>query len=452
MTQQHFAILNGELYGHNLKGLGSDAGSLFKVNLQSFTPSVIEANQSTEGRGLTGDILIEGNSIAYTFIATGGVEKSPGVYSEQGGIAKVDLINGQVNLDIIKSKYLNIDTDSRTDKYNRILKSSSGKYYVSTFENVPSGASCILKQIDPVDGSDITIKTATNTQESFSTSCIEYSTGKIVFVMGDSIHIYDESSQVLTSNSLSLDNTESAYNNLLLASNGNIYFRTIDFAAAGQSKLIAVETTTWTPTVIHTFTGVYEHNNGLVEVNNKLYGSTLEGGTNDEGYLYSIDLSNGNAFSIEYNFDASTDGGGFTGEWLHYNGKLYGVSYAGGTNGYGTLVEFELSSGNLTVLKDLDISNGRALRSSPSLWDDSILSTNETSSFNSLKTYPNPTSNTISIENTDIETIKVFNLNGKLILTKNNTNKINVESLSKGIYLLSIKTKNGFYSSKFVKE
>ena len=452
LTQHQLAILNGEIYGHNMKGIGSDAGCLFKVNLQSDATSVVHANQSTAGRGLTGDILIEGDSVAYTFISSGGVEQSTGTYSEQGGIAKIDLLNGLVKLDTTKSKYLEVGSDVRTDKYNRILKSSSGKYYVSTLYKLATGSASRIKQIDPISGADINIKVATVSSEMLTSSCIEFSNGKIAFVMGDSIHIYDEATQGLTSHSLSLAASESAYNNLLLASDGKIYFRTIDLAASGQSKLISVDTTTWTPSVVHTFTGIYEHNNGLNEVNSKLYGSTFQGGTNDEGYLYSIDILNGNAFTIEHNFDASSDGGGFTGEWLHYNGKLYGVSYTGGANGYGTLAEFDLASGNLTVLEDLDISNGRALRSSPTLWDDSILSISELVNHKHIEVYPNPASNMINIDNSEVETIKIFNLSGKLILTEQNSNQINVEAFSKGIYFLSIQTKNGLYTSKFVKE
>lgn len=194
--------------------------------------------------------------------------------------------------------------------------------------------------------------------------------------------------------------------------------------------------------------------------------NSLSGGTNSNGAVISYNLQNNQLSTIaslegnflrglNYNLDIgllSNDLLNTNGLTLGSDGMLYGVSYAGGTNGYGTLVEYELTSGNLTVLKNLDVSNGRALRSSPSLWDDSILSTNEPIGFNTLKIYPNPTSNIITIEHDDIETIKVFNLSGTLILTKHNTNNINVESLSEGIYLLSIKTKNGFFSSKFVKE
>ena len=452
LTQNQIAILNGEIYGHNIRGIGSNVGSLFKVSTQSFATSVVQANQSINGRGLTGDILIEDNSIAYSFIASGGVEWGPGEYSEQGGIAKIDLINGQVEIDPILGKYLESNVDLRTDKYNKILKSSSGKYYVSTYTKLTSGSNCRVYQIDPTNGAHTVIKAATLASEGFNTSAIEYSNGQIAFVMGDKIYTYNETTQVLTSHGLSLDATESAYNNLLLASDGKIYFRTIDYALGGQSKLISVDTTTWTPSVIYTFTGIYEHNNGLIEVNNKLYGSTLKGGTNNEGYLYSIDISNGNTFAIEHNFNASTDGGGFTGEWMHYNGKLYGVSYAEGAKGYGTLVEYDLTSGILTVLENLDISNGRALRSSPTLWDDSSLSISEINNLNTIKIYPNPSSSLISIDNMSVKIVKIFNLRGQLLLTERNTNQINVETLSKGVYLLSIQTKNGLYSSKFVKE
>ena len=73
---------------------------------------------------------------------------------------------------------------------------------------------------------------------------------------------------------------------------------------------------------------------------------------------------------------------------------------------------------------------------------------------NKLQIYPNPTKNIIHIKNnTEIEKIKIFDCVGKEVLTQTqNKNEINVESLSKGIYLIEIHSENDKVYRKFIKE
>ena len=73
---------------------------------------------------------------------------------------------------------------------------------------------------------------------------------------------------------------------------------------------------------------------------------------------------------------------------------------------------------------------------------------------NELQIYPNPTKNIIHIKNnTEIEKIKIFDSVGKEVLTQTqNKNEINVENLSKGIYLIEIHSENEKVYRKFIKE
>ncbi|WP_395054029.1 T9SS type A sorting domain-containing protein, partial [Flavobacterium sp.] len=77
---------------------------------------------------------------------------------------------------------------------------------------------------------------------------------------------------------------------------------------------------------------------------------------------------------------------------------------------------------------------------------------------NSISLYPNPTKNTISIHlpesgNYQVQDISILNLLGQNVIknVKNNKN-IDVSSLQKGIYIVNLKTNNGDWNSKFVKE
>ncbi|MBQ6269545.1 MAG: Omp28-related outer membrane protein [Bacteroidetes bacterium] len=79
------------------------------------------------------------------------------------------------------------------------------------------------------------------------------------------------------------------------------------------------------------------------------------------------------------------------------------------------------------------------------MWIDEISIKNSTESIAediNLSIYPNPTTNILYINNNDLlgEEYEIYDLSGKLILrANNNTNEINVESLSTGTYSLKIK-------------
>ncbi len=85
------------------------------------------------------------------------------------------------------------------------------------------------------------------------------------------------------------------------------------------------------------------------------------------------------------------------------------------------------------------------------LSNDNFLSNTENTT---LQIYPNPTKNILLIKNNyEIEKIKIFDYLGKEVLTQTQNNKeINVENLSKGIYLLEIYLEKEKVYKKFIKE
>lgn len=81
------------------------------------------------------------------------------------------------------------------------------------------------------------------------------------------------------------------------------------------------------------------------------------------------------------------------------------------------------------------------------------LSTNDTALENSIRVYPNPASNQITIAfPLPIERVRFYDLLGKLILQEEGQNTINISELSIGIYILKIQTSMGIVSKKIVKK
>ena len=86
-----------------------------------------------------------------------------------------------------------------------------------------------------------------------------------------------------------------------------------------------------------------------------LYGITLKGGTNDAGVLFQFNPCS-NVFIKKVDFNG-TNGSGSYGNLIEVLGKLYGLSEGGGANGLGVLYEYNLTTGNSTPLFSFDGAN-----------------------------------------------------------------------------------------------
>ena len=72
--------------------------------------------------------------------------------------------------------------------------------------------------------------------------------------------------------------------------------------------------------------------------------------------------------------------------------------------------------------------------------------------YSDFKIYPNPSNNFIHVQlNEEIKSLTIYNVLGKSILTASKTNKIDISSLSKGLYFVNIETENGRGTQKLIK-
>ena len=82
--------------------------------------------------------------------------------------------------------------------------------------------------------------------------------------------------------------------------------------------------------------------------------------------------------------------------------------------------------------------------------DASTASVNEYN--NAITIYPNPTDNTLFIKgNKNLMKVSVYNMLGKEVLSKMNTNNIDVNVLPKGVYIIKISDDVGQINRKFIK-
>ncbi len=151
------------------------------------------------------------------------------------------------------------------------------------------------------------------------------------------------------------------YGSLLLASNGNFFGMTYQGGNGNLGVLFEYNANTNVYTKKLDFgaspNGSYPLG-GLVRAsNNKLYGLTNTGGTNDGGVIFEIDPIT-ETFAKKYDFVRAS--GAFPQADLTQapNGKLYGMTPSGGVNGDGVIFEFDPVSGTYTTKYDFDDING----------------------------------------------------------------------------------------------
>jgi uncharacterized repeat protein (TIGR03803 family) len=131
----------------------------------------------------------------------------------------------------------------------------------------------------------------------------------------------------------------------LVAVNGTLYGTTLNGGANGQGTVYSMTITpSGTETVLHSFGGSSGDGTnpyaGLLAVNGTLYGTTSSGGANGQGTVYSITTYG--TYSVLWSFGSQYDGATPRASLIKINGFLYGTTTQGGTYGDGTVFKLFL--------------------------------------------------------------------------------------------------------------
>lgn len=136
------------------------------------------------------------------------------------------------------------------------------------------------------------------------------------------------------------------YGSLIQASDGNLYGMTYQGGASNKGTVFQVNPTNGTVTVIYSF-GTNGPNDGanpdgsfIQTSDGKLYGTTVYGGTSNNGTVFSITLAG--AEQVIYSFGAlgSNDGANPYGSLVQASdGNFYAMTFSGGSNGTGAVVQ-----------------------------------------------------------------------------------------------------------------
>lgn len=167
--------------------------------------------------------------------------------------------------------------------------------------------------------------------------------------------------------------------------------------------------------------------------------------TTDGGATWTTQTTNnGNLLSsVQFLDDQNGWACGYTGTILRTtDGGNSWISYTTGTYEWLTDLYFESSTKGWVVGE-----NGTILH-----FDNSSTATLSESITTSMRIYPNPASDFISIETSaNANEVSIFDLQGNLIL-KSNEKVIDIQSLVKGLYIITVATEAELLHQQFIKE
>jgi len=145
---------------------------------------------------------------------------------------------------------------------------------------------------------------------------------------------------------------------LMKANNGNLYGMTQSGGVNYLGVLFEYNPASSTFTKKVDFDGSNKGSNpsgSLTQATNgKLYGMTQMGGTNDIGVLFEYDLIS-SVYSKKVDFAGITNGSRPQGSLAQAsNGKMYGMTYLGGTNNLGVFFEYDIVGSSYTKIVDFE--------------------------------------------------------------------------------------------------
>ncbi|WP_121357148.1 choice-of-anchor tandem repeat GloVer-containing protein [Flavisolibacter nicotianae] len=232
-----------------------------------------------------------------------------------------------------------------------LLKAAGDKLYGTTLQG-GSFDQGVLFSYDPSTGTYCKLKEFTGTDGRLpSGSLAQDASGKVYGTTGvgnndynGTIYSYDPATKTFA-NLYDFTGPEGAYpvGGLVLASNGKLYGTTLHDGSPDFGVAFCFDPSTKVYTRIRTFDGadgLYPQSPLLLAGNGKIYGVTPAGGANNNGVIFSIDPAN-NSFSRLYDFTVA-DGSSLSAGLLQAtDGKLYGVTLSGGAHRGGTIFSFD---------------------------------------------------------------------------------------------------------------
>jgi uncharacterized repeat protein (TIGR03803 family) len=360
-----FQASNGKLYGMTRDGGSNGKGVLFEYDPAiDFYAKKVDFAGITNGSNPLGSLMQASNGKLYGMTYYGGAI-NPDVQYGCGILFDYDLVT-----ETLTKKFDFSDATDGSKPYGSLIQASNGKLYGMTSRGGIYGWGTVFEYNLSKD-SIIKKEDLFFTGKSPYGSLMQASDGKLYGMTHEGGYNYCGvlfeynliTETCVTKEDFMSPYGASPYGSIIQASNGKLYGMTNIGGSSDYGVLFEYIPSTDTYTKkVDFYGGHYPYGSLIQATNGKLYGMTNGGGVNNIGILFEYDLAT-NFLTKKLDFAGVTNGSAPYGSLIQAsNGKLYGMTYEGGSNNNGILFEYNPSTGTYTKKLDFD---GAAYGSNP---------------------------------------------------------------------------------------
>lgn len=355
-----YKATNGLFYGVTPYGGFYNGGVLYAYNADTHTYIVLKDFDDLSGNTPVGGVIQAANGKLYGLTSSGGTDYS-------GVLYEYDYSND------VYTVLMNFDYGtSGSSPYGSLIEASNGKLYGTTVYGGANGYGVLFEY-------DLGTDTYTKKMDFDGTTTGNYpyghltevSTGKLygmtnsggpnssTFNGNGVLYAYDFTNDSFTiKKEFNYASGNRPMGSVTLASNGMVYGMTRSGGSAfDHGTLFEFNPDTDTYNVLVNFsestTGSAPDGDVIESSNGNLYGLTSNGGANGYGVLFEYNISLGSC-TVKHHFD-NTNGGNPAGSLIEAaNGKLLGVTQAGGIADAGVVFEYDVTASSFTKTVDLN--------------------------------------------------------------------------------------------------
>lgn len=341
---------NGKFYGTAPWGGSGIYGVIYEFNLAT-RAAVIRHNFTTAtGSAPAGPVMQASNGKLYGMTQEGGA-------NNQGVVYEYDLSTSTY------TKHADLSEASGRNPYGGLTQSSgNGKLYGLTQWGGGNGEGAII-QLDPETGAFQSVVSLGLTLGGRPVhGFTEAPNGKLYCATNIRLLEFNPATAgVTTRQDFPSDGTNSG-GTLTKAYNGKLYGVSPVGLSGNRGTIFSFD---YTANTYETKIYYNKATNGanplgnLVKANNgKLYGMVSSGGPDNVGFIFELDPATG-VFTKKINFTGPNGARPSGGMSLAGNGKLYGMTTYGGSQGLGVLFEYDPATNTYTKKKDFTSPNGQ---------------------------------------------------------------------------------------------
>jgi uncharacterized repeat protein (TIGR03803 family) len=345
---------NGKLYGMTVLGGANSAGVIFSYDPSSSVYTKLKDFNASDGTSPFGNLIQASDGKLYGMTTYGGNNNAGVIFSFDPSSS-------------IYTKLKDFNASDGTAPLGSLIQASDGKLYGMTSLGGNNNAGAIFS-FDPSSHNYTKLHDFDNVTGSFpNSSLVQASDGKLygVTVVGGSDNVgVIFSFDILSSSYTKLIDFHitdgwGPHGRLVQANNGKLYGTTTNGGAFSAGIIFSFEPSSSTYTKLKDFHytagspfgGLMQATNGL------LYGLT-GGGSSGNGVIISFDIAS-STYAKLADLGVNKDGNNPRASLIKgKDGKLYGMTPLGGAFGYGVIFSFDPSSSAYTKLEDFDSVRG----------------------------------------------------------------------------------------------